>query len=123
MRSKTFQILGRLDNFGYEVGLHYGALKKNHTWLGIFLSIMKKALIFTYFLHIFIVCVKKRDPAIQFSEIYRDFEEATEIYEASELGMDIAFSVVYSIQTENGSKYVNAESVGIDHTYFNISAV
>lgn len=77
MPKALFKFLRRFDEFGYPIGLNYTSQEEHKTWSGLIFSIIKVSLLLLYFSHILIVLVTRRDPDIQFSSIYRNFNDLT----------------------------------------------
>jgi len=67
-----------------------------------------------------LVMVTRKDPDIQFSEVYRDFEG--EKVDPNETGFDVAFELTFSTVTSNSVRFADAKKQGIDDSYFNVSA-
>ena len=120
-RSAVFKFLSRFDEFGHPVGLNYTKNEEYKTWCGTGLSIIKMVLLSIYLLHIVIVCTFRRDPKIQFSEVYRDYEDE-EIFPA-EIGYDLAYELMTMEFVNQSVTYTNAAKAGYDDTYFNVSAL
>ena len=73
MTFKLFNFLSRYDEFGHPVTLNFTKNEDHKTWLGTFLSIVKTVLLAFYLYHIARVCYIRRDPDIQYSNVFRNW--------------------------------------------------
>jgi len=59
-----FTLFRRFDEFGHPIGLNYAKNDSHNTWCGIIVSLTKAALLLTFFTHILMICIQRRDPKI-----------------------------------------------------------
>ena len=116
-----WKFLSKYDEFGYPISINYTKQEEHKTYCGTSMSMVKSLLLAAYVVHITLVLVIRKDPDIQFSEVYRDFDD--EVINAGEIGFDIAFELVTAKFQGSAETWTNAEKSGIDESYFSIKAL
>lgn len=62
----------------------------------------------------------RKDPIVTHSNVFRDFTNVT--LNPNEQGFDVALDLLTYVSTEEGSKIKPSATVGIDESYFTLSA-